>query len=497
EHPVLGLGEEHVANLRSEIRHRNPRSKLFIPMFPEAEVQPLLEIFLGEINIMLPIFDEQSLFNLSSRFPLDSKIHDPAWWACLNAVLAMTIQLKTLNDSFRSISEIAWSFFKNSFCVYEELIATPSILAIQALLLMAMFFGGSTDTMTMNLLLCSAARMVRTSGLHKEAVSTTLTLAETDERRRIFWAAFVLEVTASLHSGSPSALFEHRLEAPFPVNWQLEEGDRACFTSRIKLLIIEHKAQRFLYRLHHSIDTTESVEEALNLREEIRDWMQQTPGLQPWDPDLAKTIRHDLPIVTLHCTLYRCADIINRALREVLDQPLAFISPQPCRDILQLSQHVGSISYTDLWCLLQDLLCAVITLLSHILHCPDNNGVFGNIALIRQLVRFIREKQREGCDLDRLLCFCIVLERIARTAAIKAVLTVSLGGYDSSLVQNLSNLLVTSDHMQLVKGLLGNTPILKAEASIVFSLILIDGIKDSGGLISLGPKLLTGSTYGF
>lgn len=109
---------------------------------------------------------------------------------------------------------------------------------------------------------------------------------------------------------------------------------------------------------------------------------------------------------------------------------------------------------------------------------------------MEQFLRLIREKQREGCDLDRVFYFCIQLGRIGRAAMIKP------GTDGPSELQELSRFLLSSSYLQLVQGLLGNTLILKAEASRVFSSITFN-IRDSTGLLSIGPESLAPRTYGF
>lgn len=107
--------------------------------------------------------------------PVDGCSENPSWWACLNAVVAMAIQLKTMNDAFRTVSDFSWSLFKNAFALYPELMENePTILSVQALLSMAMFLSGTTDTKTMSLLLSSAVEMIRVLGLHKEFTESDL-----------------------------------------------------------------------------------------------------------------------------------------------------------------------------------------------------------------------------------------------------------------------------------------------------------------------------------
>lgn len=226
--------------------------------------------------------------------PVDGCSENPSWWACLNAVVAMAIQLKTMNDAFRTVSDFSWNLFKNAFAVYPELMENePTILSVQALLSMAMFLSGTTDTKTMSLLLSSAVEMIRVLGLHKEFTESDLDPVEREQRRRIFWVAFLLERTISIHSGSPSALLEDGLKVKFPTEDPPDglgnviisggTGKVIVFLLRIQLGIIQSEVEKCLLCVNAPADFGQHLQDGLfELRFQLEMWRKSLPlEIQP------------------------------------------------------------------------------------------------------------------------------------------------------------------------------------------------------------------------
>ncbi len=198
--------DETAKSFREAISREPPGRRLYIPLPPQNETTNLLRVFLDEVNATLPIFQKESLVAIYERqFPVDRNSEEPAWWACLNAILAIATQRKATNDAFRMVSKFSWAFFKNAFSVLDEIISTdPSLLAVQALLVMAVFLRGTVDTRTLAQLVSVAARMIRIISLDREPAGVDV--AETEQRRRVFWIAYMLDIDSSINSGLPPNL---------------------------------------------------------------------------------------------------------------------------------------------------------------------------------------------------------------------------------------------------------------------------------------------------
>lgn len=82
-----------------------------------------MEFFCDEVNPIVPLFERDSLLSsLQDQYPADTNEWDPARWACLKAIVAIALQMKTLSSAFRAVSGFSWSFFKKAFAVYPKLI---------------------------------------------------------------------------------------------------------------------------------------------------------------------------------------------------------------------------------------------------------------------------------------------------------------------------------------------------------------------------------------
>ncbi|KAM0545378.1 hypothetical protein ACHAPJ_011362 [Fusarium lateritium] len=170
EIPVLRLTESRVSELKQSISKESSWQRVVIPMFAKPEVLLLVEFYPDAVNPLVSLFDRTSLLDLcQNHFPVDSDTWNPAWWACLNAIVAISIQMKTLSSDFTSVGRFMWSFFKNAFAVYGDLmLSDPTIMSIKAMLTMAMFLSGTTDNNTMMMLLSTAGKRCQMLGVDRE-----------------------------------------------------------------------------------------------------------------------------------------------------------------------------------------------------------------------------------------------------------------------------------------------------------------------------------------
>jgi hypothetical protein len=316
------------------------------------------------------------------RFPEDGNSADPAWWACLNTVIAIAIQLKAINSAFRKVSEFSWGFFKNAFSVFEELASTdPSILAIQATLAMATFMSGTTDLRTTVLLTSTAIRMIQIIGLHRENADDKLSALEAEQRRRIFWIAYLLDTSSSINSGLPPALAED-FEVSLPsedspdglgnLNVSKAIGIVNIFRLRIQLVIIESKVHKRLFGMDGARIAGQYVQNQVpEFYYELKDWKEKVPiEIQPnYNPQAVVGI-NNLPVLMLHFAFYNCVGMIHRAAElhgyqktrnnTTLEQAAASASDyrlvssselcaEAARATLRLLRYMESVPFVDLW----------------------------------------------------------------------------------------------------------------------------------------------------
>jgi hypothetical protein len=129
-----------------------------------------------------------------------------AWWqGIVNAIAASAMYFKTPSSSFREVSSYSWGFFRNAYAVLPELILHgDSLGATQAVMAMAVFMRQSADTRTTAMLLSIAVQMQHSAGLRIGATTgITPSPAEVENRSRLIWAAFILDMDMSLSTGLP------------------------------------------------------------------------------------------------------------------------------------------------------------------------------------------------------------------------------------------------------------------------------------------------------
>ncbi|KAF4946629.1 hypothetical protein FSARC_14147 [Fusarium sarcochroum] len=374
EIPVLRLTESRVSELKQSISKESSWQQVIIPMLAKPEALLLVESYLDAVNPLVPLFDRNSLLDLcQNHFPVDSGTWDPAWWACLNAIIAISIQMNTISSDFVSVGRFSWSFFKNAFAVYGDLmLSDPTIISVKAMLTMAMFLSGTTDNNTMMLLLSSAGKRCQILGLDCEGLDSSLQPSNPTvnaDKRRTYWVAYLVEKTFSMNCGFHSALPENIVEPQVSQNFRsmaddlaepVDTGNWSFFESRVQLAIIESKTREYLR--NPITNRKNMMDEGLPLKQELEDWRQSLPlNVRPEYNPVPRSEPIQLSAVMLSCAFYRSLDAINRAyhismVRQSRIESVSIVSQSSSvgllggpRATIRLICQVEDICYTDLW----------------------------------------------------------------------------------------------------------------------------------------------------
>ncbi|KAH8901605.1 hypothetical protein GQ53DRAFT_815064 [Thozetella sp. PMI_491] len=236
--------------------HAAPIRMLHAPLLPDEGTEDLYNLFLDEVNSILPIFNEASFREMYQSGPTtDPNSEDPAKWACLNTALAIAVQRKATNNFVAAISPYAWNHFRNAMSVYEEILFTSqSLLDLQAVLLMTVFIRNTTDMKFMSLLVAAAARMVRILGLDTDP-GDNLDTMEAEQRRRVFWITYMLDIQSSIPPCLPLSLENCNVSLPSASppdglgNIQITENIAAnTFRLAAELALKQGEAYRILHQ---------------------------------------------------------------------------------------------------------------------------------------------------------------------------------------------------------------------------------------------------------
>ncbi|KAH8714148.1 hypothetical protein BGZ61DRAFT_586976 [Ilyonectria robusta] len=428
---------ELVKELINNVNPEGFKKTMFTQLFSDPKVFKLVGLVIEDINQMYPLLTETTLLELLDQqhaSGFEDSTENPSRWAVLNSYLAMTMQWKADNNGFRDFSSLAWAFFKNSFSVFPELIIRGNdVLACQGLLFMTVFLHGSADMRTASQILSAAARLSQIIGLNRKSFHSTVQPSEKDAYLQTFWNIYILDANEAMKSGLSPSIDHNDVCLPLPSARSPEELGAQC-------------AEVFTVLRRGSFG--DSLE--LNLTAE----------------DLCSSSSSN--------------------------NSFAAINGIP-------ALHMRIICYP---------LAASITLLADVLSDPMGRNAHLDLELISEFVQLLERLQvTEVCDVNELLAGCSKFRDIAQTFVLpkgnvppfeevahpESNSTVPMEQVES-MREKLS---LHHDHMLLAQGLIGNMPLLCAEASHVFSDILDipQGSNSEFGLFV--PRLLQPQMYNF
>ncbi|PVH68335.1 hypothetical protein DL98DRAFT_219936 [Cadophora sp. DSE1049] len=509
--------------LRHTVSDRLPGRYMFAPMVPISELARMIEVFLEDFNSTFPIFHDRSLMLLCHRKSQEpSTSVDPAWWACINAIIAMVTQSRATNSAFRKVSEISWGYFKNAFSVFEEIIAMePSILAVQAILTMASFLNRTTDLKTAILLTSTMMRTIQLMELHEEDSSTKPSLVEAEQRRRVVWAAFLLDTTLSVKAGQPLTLDVAGIRLRLPDENSIEDigslntpdvvKHAKIFGLRVRLAIVYSKAHKLLLNGHFVQD------ECLDLWKDLEAWEGSVPKTIRPECDLhPKPSTQDQSVLLLHLAYYECISLMHTVtdlydtrptgVTRLLEQPAPLSTDFPllcfthsrakvARATLGMIACMDLAPFVDVWVALQSILPAAFSLVSDVFADPNDDNAIENVKLVGSLVRFLENLQRQGCDVRRLSDGCAKLLRITKSLILE----------EQSILQEAVRELLsvrlnsTTSYKYISQGLMTNLPKLEAESYMAAAANVFGSSEQRTCVKSplLAPEHLMPSTYSF
>jgi len=219
----------------------------------------------------------------------------------------------------------SWADMKNAMGVFTELAMRSSdLLAVQSLLSMALFMMGTPNPQPSFILLATAIRLSHNIGLHKRGTGFNLNPIEQEQRKRVFWIAYMLDKDLCLRNGRPPAQDDHdfNVELPDPepedgagdIPLADGKGKLNLFRTVCEFAVIESKVYR---RLYASNATKQSDGELLQtigeLDQELEDWKDRIPiEFRPEHEIKASHTPLLLHVVMLHFGYYNCLTAVHR-----------------------------------------------------------------------------------------------------------------------------------------------------------------------------------------
>lgn len=197
---------------RPDVFHDLFASQVFKPLPSRSEVFSLMKDFFRTANRLFPIYLESSFMKMVEWQYTQQTCDDAARWASINMVICLAYEYRSSNShKSEKDKERAELYFKNAMSVFTELaLKRTDLLSIQALISMvcsfsllfldsmltifkAFFLRGNSGTQSALPLITAAMRSGQRMGLHRDIARPDLSPAQQEERRRVFWVAFVID----------------------------------------------------------------------------------------------------------------------------------------------------------------------------------------------------------------------------------------------------------------------------------------------------------------
>lgn len=169
--------------------------RVFKPLPSKEEALSLFKDFFENFNCMFPLFHEATFMHLVERQYSRDPYEGSGWWASINVVLAISHRLRVMSNLVpHEEDKKAWLYLKNAMGVLTELtMRNTDLLSVQALLGMSLFLQGTPNPQPAFFLVAAAIRLSHSIGLHKRGSGFGLNPVEVEQRKRVFWIAYLCD----------------------------------------------------------------------------------------------------------------------------------------------------------------------------------------------------------------------------------------------------------------------------------------------------------------
>ncbi|OGM40483.1 Zn(II)2Cys6 transcription factor [Aspergillus bombycis] len=384
---------------RPDVFHDVFSSTVFKPLPPRAEVFSLLKDYFRTVNRLFPLYHEATFMQLVEWQYTQQTCDDAARWASINIILSLAYEYRFSNcQKSEKDREKAWLYYKNAMSVFAELtLRRTDILSVQALIGMALFLRGNSGTQSASPIITAAIRSCQRMGLHRDVPRPHLSQAEQEQRKRVFWIAYILDQSACIRTGSSPTQHPDDLDIGFPEVDTDDEftmnGNASFFRQLCHMTLIRSRIYGKLYAVKalQKMSPKEIYDIVRELRGELEEWHNASPFTQQVKPRGAgedflvgfataglqfgyfnsMIMIHRLPL-TIHFAYMRHStinvkwDVDHKTIFNESTKASA-ICVQAARDTLKLVNNLpwGDIAW--IWSLLYYIFLAVTILFTYIL----------------------------------------------------------------------------------------------------------------------------------
>ncbi|KAF2827187.1 hypothetical protein CC86DRAFT_369390 [Ophiobolus disseminans] len=228
---------------------------------------------------------DQASFEQQLREHYNNALCDktPGWYALRNVVFASGCRIATYKScTWMEAQTLAQGYFDNALSVEADLLhGTPGILAIQALIIMALFAEGLGTAKLEYMLVSCAVRLAFARGLNLQPTTTNISFQETQRRSWIFWTIYCFEKQLTLRAGRPSAIDDDDISCDLPT-WAPDTNSNfvECFRQTVSLAMLSSAiAKSFTTVKARKRSFVEKAELVQTFHEKLQSWHSNLPRM--------------------------------------------------------------------------------------------------------------------------------------------------------------------------------------------------------------------------
>ncbi|RDW69031.1 transcription factor domain-containing protein [Aspergillus mulundensis] len=435
------------AQWRPDVFHDLFASKVFKPLPPRAEVFSLLQDYFRTVNLIFPLYHEKTFMQLVEWQYTQQACDDAARWASINIMLALAYEYRFSNSQkSEKDREKAWLYYKNALSVFPELVLRRTdLLSVQALLGMAIFLRGNSGSQATMPIVTAAIRASHRMGLHRENPRPHLSKLEQQQRRNVFWIAYIIDQSISIRLGSAPTQQLDDYDVDFPS--EETEGlmivdNKSVFPQICRVSVIRSRTYKHFYSARglENKSTAEICETVHKLHADLQDWkrnsqfealLRQRGSGEDFLAGFASAglfliynntlmMIHRIPMLMNFVYQSRTDSVPQIDMRLILNQSAssAIICVQAARDILKSINHLPWGDVAWIWSLLYYVFLAVMTVFANILRNSQQPAAKDDLQSLNMAATFFATLvPADGpCNYARFMTrMSTTFERIART----------------------------------------------------------------------------------
>ncbi|KAH4899156.1 hypothetical protein HBI80_174760 [Parastagonospora nodorum] len=434
------------------------KRRVYKQLPPKHEALSLLKDYFENFNCMFPLFHEPTFMHLVDKHYSKDPYEGSGWWASLNVALAFAHRLRVMSNLVPAEEdEKAWQYLKNAMSVMVELtMRNTDLLSVQALLGIGLFLLGTPNPQPTYFFIATAMRLAHSIGLHKKGANFNLNSAEVEQRKRVFWIAYMLDKDICLRSGRPPIQDDDDMNVELPSEYPADnignipladgKGTMNLFRLMCTFSVIQSNVYKGLYSVKASKQTDGELLNTIGeLDRELEDWKDAIPlEFRPEHDIKASHTPLILQVAVLHLGYYNCLTTIHRmsvhhgywtsrlsnfAIQGLNARPLnprVFMSAQLCvqaaRASIHLLKYIPKGDLSCVWLIIYFPVTALVTLFANILQNPQDTRSKSDLKLMKLVVNFLNmlnDDQGSG-SVKRMCSVCAEFERIAGAVLEKA-----------------------------------------------------------------------------